>query len=273
MNTDSAFVIGKKHEVCQDYSLTEIEDGIAKAWVSDGCSSSLHSDVGARILILSAKRMLYQCYNMDMGSDFNKIGSAIMFKAHQAVYSLLPTESLDATLLSLLSDGKKVFLSSFGDGVFFVQWESGNQTIIDIEYENNYPDYLSYRLDEQRQKKYDEIWIPSFVKIINTKEESTNIVPLVPREGFGLTLDVKKQEDRIVFVASLSDGIKSFYRKTDSGHNEPIPFQDVLKQLLCFKLFSGRFVQRRLNRFLKDVGQQGLEHYDDLSLAVIYFGE
>jgi hypothetical protein len=78
--------------------------------------------------------------------------------------------------------------------------------------------------------------------------------------------------DKVVFVAAMSDGVKSFYKKGENGAAEQIPPDVVLHGLLEFKLHSGRFVQRRLNKFLKDMAQCDYEHYDDVAVAAIHFG-
>ncbi|MBC8139363.1 MAG: protein phosphatase 2C domain-containing protein, partial [Fibrella sp.] len=49
--SDAAFAIGKTHKVCQDYALTgDAHATIPTVWLSDGCSSSPHTDIGARLL-------------------------------------------------------------------------------------------------------------------------------------------------------------------------------------------------------------------------------
>ena len=54
---DDYFHIGQMHlgsgKPCQDYSFSGIIDEGAFAIVSDGCSTGRHTDVGARIIVLS----------------------------------------------------------------------------------------------------------------------------------------------------------------------------------------------------------------------------
>ena len=50
MNTDCAFYIGTTHEVCQDYALT----GEYSVAIADGCSGSVLSDFGSRVLSVTA---------------------------------------------------------------------------------------------------------------------------------------------------------------------------------------------------------------------------
>ena len=57
MKLDSAFQIGKTHDVCEDFALTgtfEDEKNTARyVIVSDGCSSSQNTDLGSRLLSFS----------------------------------------------------------------------------------------------------------------------------------------------------------------------------------------------------------------------------
>ena len=55
MKIDSAFQIGKTHDICEDFALTGTKNSIVPyTIVSDGCSSSPLTDVGSRILSFAA---------------------------------------------------------------------------------------------------------------------------------------------------------------------------------------------------------------------------
>jgi len=43
--------------------------------------------------------------------------------------------------------------------------------------------------------------------------------------------------------------------------------------LFSFKNFNGQFVQRRMNKFLKDCNKDNWYNADDISLGVIYLGK
>lgn len=280
MNTDSAFAIGKRHEVCQDYTQTEIDGGWARVFVSDGCSSSKDSDIGSRLLVLSAKQSIRAMLDSEadpFSADPNDMGLVAISGAMMSAKVLdLPLETLDATLLSIVTNGEQVLLSAFGDGVLVLTWDSSRRRCVDIEFPNGYPDYLSYRIDKGRRAKYDKLYQGGIARISEYGGELA-----VVEETKGIELHRAYEEtfhcvwgtNRLVTAAVLSDGVRSFYKRSESGANEPVPLDEVLGNLLDFKLFSGRFVQRRLNRFLKDAAARGWEHHDDIAVAAIYFGE
>lgn len=284
MNTDSAFAIGKRHEVCQDYAQSETDGKWARAWVSDGCSSSPDSDIGSRLVVLAAKQSLRAMLETGWDMEWSSPDEVGLMAAQGAAASArmlgLPPEVLDATLLSLACDGERVCLSAFGDGVMFLRWADGGTKCLDIELTNGYPDYLSYRLDKARRDKYDATWKHTkAAKVLRGAWGPKDMVEthqpheLRPHEGYAEVHRLAQGDAKLDLAAVMSDGVRSFYRRTESGANEPVPLDEVLKDLLDFKLHSGRFVQRRLNRFLKDAAAKGWEHHDDIALAAIHFGE
>ncbi|HYO91642.1 MAG TPA: hypothetical protein VEQ40_08400, partial [Pyrinomonadaceae bacterium] len=71
MNADSAFLIGATHAVCQDYAVAgngtpderaAVSNLQANPYVilSDGCSSSPDTDIGARLLVKAAEQVLFK---------------------------------------------------------------------------------------------------------------------------------------------------------------------------------------------------------------------
>jgi len=275
MNADSAFAIGKRHEVCQDYAQTGAEGKLIGGWIADGCSSSRDSDIGARLLVLSARQALRAMVETGWqleSSEPDEVGLMSISGAMVAAKVMdLPPETLDATLLSVVSDGEHVCLSMFGDGVLYMEWEGGSSRTIDIELTNGYPDYLSYRIDKARRKKYDSLWADGTArKVVRGHKD---LETLDPHKVYAEIHGLEQSGAKITLAAAMSDGVRSFYRRTENGASEPIPLDEVLKDLLNFRLHSGRFVQRRLNRFLKDAAQRGWEHHDDIAIAAIHFGE
>jgi hypothetical protein len=283
MNADSAYAIGNSHEVCQDYARSMCMDGWAGVWVSDGCSSSPDSDVGARLVTLSAVQKFRDWLAAKAWTETNSVSDTGLEIASGAAIGIqmlgLPPEAMDATLLSYMTNGEDVMLSVYGDGMFFLKFADGRTCIGDIEFSKGYPDYLSYRIDGIRRKRYDKTVGASPGKVhklwqtMDGAKEHLNIWPEV-HKGYGEVRGTSHEDPRqcLVLAAVMSDGVKSFYKRREDGSSEPIPKEEVIDEIMAFKLTTGRFVQRRLNRFLKDAAKKGWEHYDDISVAAIHFG-
>ena len=73
INTDSIFLQGSDHQVCEDYA-TDFgsSEKNKRIIVCDGCSGSSMTDVGARLLALETSRALDLSWNFDKTIDFLK---------------------------------------------------------------------------------------------------------------------------------------------------------------------------------------------------------
>jgi hypothetical protein len=71
----------------------------------------------------------------------------------------------------------------------------------------------------------------------------------------------------IEWIALMSDGVHSF----QDANKKEIDYTTIVKTLTDFKTNTGDFVKRRLNRFTKECKKLQWTHYDDVSLAAIYF--
>jgi hypothetical protein len=47
----------------------------------------------------------------------------------------------------------------------------------------------------------------------------------------------------------------------------------IMHEMLAYKNFAGEFVQRRMNKAMRTFDKDGLENFDDVSIATIKFGE
>jgi hypothetical protein len=148
-----------------------------------------------------------------------------------------------------------------GDGVVACKYEDGSVTAWQIEYDDNAPEYPSYRLDPRRQARYNNEF-SSLKKISRwstlkgyTTTDMTD--EFLPQFRFNLL-------DKPKVIAVMSDGVGTF---------EGIPWYDVVTALMDFKSVKGQFVQRRMKRFIKNCQKKGIAPYDDVSMAAIYLGE
>lgn len=280
MNSDSFFVIGSGHDVCQDY-VTSHNNGI-KSYVvlADGCSGSKDSDIGSRILVKTHELYIPQMGVMDFDEFSRKLSSMytqIIEEASTNAKALeLDQMALDTTMMSIISNKSGDFMvTCYGDGVVALGRRDGIIETYSVSYNEGYPNYLSYRLSPERSKSFAE-------KTNNYKEITLEMIgdeeePLKQKyrssTGFDIYLGNKKTYS---WVAILSDGVSSFMQKVVddcSITQEPVPTHEVIRAMFDFKGFKGPFVKRRVKRFLESCKQRDWIHLDDLSVGVVYLGD
>lgn len=269
MNTGSAFYIGKTHEICQDYTMHGV-DPIPYIVVSDGCSGSPHTDIGARILtrIFSDSRF----------STFGAEVSELISDAHETRSFLnLPPESLDATIMcSYVTDGV-YYTHLFGDGVIAKIRKNGTIQIIRVEYPSGAPLYLNYSSDAIRMKGYEDTFsLNRRIYFYDLEPDGTILNFKVEDDSTGESYYESGKINDLSNISLMSDGVLSFYELANTGTSKvqiPVEPNDVLRKLLDFKGFQGDFVARRFQKFRKDCEKMNWFHADDLSLATIYLGD
>lgn len=270
MHSDSSFMIGDSHLVCEDYAMNITVEGNHHIVVCDGCSSSQMTDVGARLLALSAIKTI------SFFEDFTRIDWLVERLAFRVklqlkdidIFKILPETLFDATLLVSRRIGDTIGVLAIGDGYIVASRKDGTISVTKIEYPSGYPRYLSYKMDPDREK--------AFLK------ESPNYIESMfyLREGeppvlFGSLIHTSEfwwyrfNTYEHNWIALLSDGVNSF-RNENRKDIDPL---EIIREVTGFKTTSGDFVKRRLNRFRKECIQRGWTHYDDVSMAVIYTGE
>ncbi len=284
MNTDCAYYIGTTHEECQDYALA----GKNSVVVSDGCSGSPNSDIGSRVLSITAMNKMAELRNL-----YHFDQKECISLARPAIKILnMPTECLDATLLAAEHYKERDCVSAMcsGDGVIAIGTNEGETIIIDCAYVDNYPFYMNYFYDRSGRAK---TWFENHNKRVITQtaigvdgntissEELSGTCRLFGNLGLvtmtdtNLIIDMSEAEKLIKYVSIMSDGIHSFYETITtetSKHNQSLSYIDVLKDLLTFKNFNKSFVQRRINKFRKNCAKNNWANSDDFSLATIYIG-
>jgi len=284
MNTDSAYYIGTTHEECQDYAIS----GKNSVAVSDGCSGSSNSDIGSRVLSITAMNKMVE---LDSLISFDEKECILL--ARPAIKMLnIPNECLDATLLTAKAYESGAMAMCCGDGVIAIKTTSGKTIIINCEYSDNFPFYINYLYDQSgrysnwinhhNKRKITQTVIDADGFIIFNEEilETTNrifeeIGGLIKVVGNKTIVEVLN-ENEIEYIAIMSDGVHSFYETITTGtskFNSPLTYIEVLLDLLTFKNFNTHFVQRRMNKFRKKYAKKNCANGDDFSLAVIYLGE
>jgi len=273
MNTDTAFTIGSSHEICQDYTFSRAPGPEGTHMIiCDGCSSSKMTDVGARLLALSVDQLIDE-------TGIGGIAPATlkMLETKYAHEVKVHPYMFDSTLLiakypfdpnkAIIDRLKYVSVEMIGDGVLVTKRKSGIIQAYNIVYPNGYPAYISYNLDKKRKDGYLKLepdgFVHTYYDIREKKNETTILKKGISFKSIFLVEDYE-------WITLFSDGVHSFVN-TKTG--EPISFIEVITELTNFKLFTGRFIQRRLNRFIKDCKILDWKYYDDLSMGTIYLGD
>lgn len=229
---DSFLKIGSSHSICEDYCLVKQDVAI----LCDGCSSSKHTDVGAR-LIAHAYYGTPNPRNI-LGGVF---GQAFGISKQLEIGK----EALICTLNTMYVNYDKIYIHMYGDGICYIKRKNLEGEIIHIDY-NNAPYYYYYNhfgLREIYNKAFGE---PTPIingvrgEVIKDREPS-----------YSICLDVSTIE----YVLIFSDGICSFNK----------PYVDMLKELVQFKGLQGQFIQRRLKYLFKHEWKEYI-HSDDLGI-------
>jgi len=288
MNTDSAYIIGTTHAVCQDYavagnSLQPQQIGDANSptapylILSDGCSSSADTDIGARLLAKAAEQILVG----PLKPLAHEVAAMHRESARRALIwaklAGLQPQAVDATLLTAHLSEDALILGCSGDGVIVLQSWAGAVDVYVMSYPSGYPVYPGYshqpeRLlilkDDHRVSKDVRRFHSASVAEPLQLEETTSSVLLTE------VFTVKASDYK--YAVLLSDGIHSFFttQQTETSKRvESIPMEDILNDFISFKNMHGAFVGRRLKSFLKSCQARGWQHRDDLAIGALHLGD
>ena len=279
MNADIAFQIGSTHAVCQDYAVAGAcaahadEAGApCRPYVilSDGCSSSPDTDVGARLLVKAAERLLRESGGPHADGLAALHAEAARLALSWAELLGLRPQAVDATLLTAHLHGEELVIGCSGDGVVCLQTADGALDAYVVSYPEGYPVYPTYAHQPARlQALADAGRARKEVTRLRAASGGERLRTAHVRDGGALTEVFSVGAAGYKFAALLSDGVQSFLH---SGRAEAIPPESVLPELVSFKNTRGAFVGRRMKGFLKDCQQNGWRHGDDLSLAALHLG-
>jgi hypothetical protein len=270
MHSDSAFTIGDSHLICEDYAMNLQVEGNHHIAVCDGCSSSEMTDIGARLLALTALAVLsYQQDFDNISFIIDKIAWQINMNIRSMhIFEPLPNTMFDATLLVARKIGDSIGVLTVGDGYIVAKTKTGSLEIIKLEYPSGYPQYLSYKLNAEREKAFKKespYLVQSELFLVNGKEPSFFGKLNIEGDFTWHRFHTAKYD----WIALMSDGVNSF---RDKLKHDIDPIR-VIEYITDFKTTAGEFVKRRLNRFRQECRKNEWTHYDDVSIAVIHTGE
>lgn len=250
---DAFFAIGSTHDICQDYALALNISNRSLLIVSDGCSASPSTDIGARILSRCAAQVL-----LEECSISDSVLQQIIEGARKLARLMsLPMTALDCTLMIALVQDETIEVCIVGDGVLACRHYDGHHQAWEIRYNNNAPAYLNYQADPERLQCFLDEHNGFCVE---------NLVDNSVVKGNGADyhrFSFSTSECQQLFL--FSDGVSSF---------PGVPISEVLTHLMSIKSTKGRFVLRRGRRFLRKTCRDNhWQNTDDLSIAGMYFEE
>ena len=269
IHVDGYTTIGRSHKVCEDYVVL----GKDHVVLSDGCSSSPKTDVGARLLAHAMDNIL-SCSGGEYMGDMS--GTMAIHDASLCLGILgLDGRCLDATLLYMLidRDRDRVHVTTFGDGNILCLYRNGKVSCCNTTYSHNAPAYLSYRGDKSRREAYRQMAGEVLHRISSRPTENRewrldDFQSLESSVSRGGCMMEPVSEIRAIMIAS--DGIESFY---DQSGNQ-IPLHDVINEIVEFKHFGPGFLQRRMGSrrgVINTFAKMGITHADDISIAGFCF--
>ena len=277
MNADSAFNIGSAHSICQDYAVARTgTSGIESPYVilSDGCSSSPGTDIGARLLVKALDQILTTNHTSEI-EELHKESSRLALG--WAGLMGVPAESVDATLMSVHVNGENLIVGCSGDGVIVLESEKGVLDVHAISSPSGYPFYPSYAHQRERLAELVNNH-RSGKELKHFRRDSVDgpfrLITATTSDSFTEVLKLNAPDYK--YAAVLSDGIHSFFYTQQSSNGkrvEAICMARVLDEFWSFKNSHGRFVERRMKKFNKDCQAKDWHHADDLAIGVIHLGE
>ena len=277
MNTDSALSIGSRHSHCQDYVIARngsANSGGPYVILSDGCSSSPDTDIGARLLVKAAEKIFAQQGAEDV-EQLHKEAARLALSWAGSIG--VAAEAVDATLLSGHVSGEHLIVACSGDGVILLESQIGMLDLFATSYPSGYPFYPSYAYQPERLSELiSNGRATKEIKHFRRSQPNKRFTLLDATTSDSPTEVLKLNASDYRYVAVASDGIDSFFHTQQSANGkrvENVSLLEVLTEFWSFKNSHGAFVERRLKRFTKDAHVNGWQHADDLSIGVINLGE
>lgn len=262
MNVDHFLKMGTSHKICEDYIISGYNP-VPFVILSDGCSSSKNTDIGARILTHLAKQYLKNEVNNLYYLNIDKMKNWIIYNAESIIKSMgLEDKScLDATLIISYSINDYMYVYMFGDG-FLITVDLNNEIYFyEISYKNNAPYYLSYQIDTYTDSLYAK---SDPEKSLLNKFGRCNLEPF----DSPFVRKLKALNYKGIFIAS--DGLSSFINEKGEKYN----IEKVLKEVTSFKNSNGEFIKRRMGSkkgVINTLKEKGITHYDDISIGGFFF--
>jgi len=289
MNSDSYFEIGASHLVCQDYALSGCSDDkrLYYTIISDGCSGSKNSEIGAQILCHIAKYYLLMFYRNEIveRSDFSILKKLLQESIYKRAEELrilynLDSTDLDATLfISCMIDEPLIlekissirnYVFCWGDGFILCNYPEQIEGY-QIEYESGAPFYLSY-LNKMRFESYKKSFDNSkmIIKHFKIKDNSfeimeENFFDFFHWPSYDLSQLKYDNTNLMKSIVISSDGLSTF----KDENKKLIPMKNMVNEFLGYKRITGEFVKSNMLFMRRRHQHEKKTHFDDISCGII----
>jgi hypothetical protein len=266
---DYYYVMGRAHLFCQDHMM-QSDEPIPLLALADGCSSSPHSDIGARILTTAVKKLIEHYlpayHHQDAGEwavlpDYAAFGRMVLMEAQQIAKLMnVDASALDATLMVAFASNGMIHVYMYGDGCIFLKQRDGKTGYIEVSFSNNMPYYLSYWSAPELILGYEQQCGNS-----NTLELEDSLQGIQGAARFDKALSFSFPLEDYELIAIASDGAGQFL---DTTTQQKLPLRQIAEEMLKIPNTSGEFVKRRLLRLLQEYAQAGIHPLDDVAVGV-----
>lgn len=256
LHYDHYYTIGITHQVCEDFVI-QGDKPVPFLVLSDGCSSSENTEIGARILTMATKHLLENA--TDWPWNYFIFGRQLIKKAWQVTEEMqLPNEVLDATVMLAFLYQDTILVYVYGDGCLLFKDYSGNIHTIEIAFTHNAPYYLTYWNDDERREEYAK-YDPNPLILTDSMKGLSGLKPFQTPLSFCFSLK------KFNMVAIASDGLTQCI---DTSNKTKLSLNEVANNVLGIQEINHEFVKDRLKKALKKYAQQGIYPADDLSIGV-----
>ena len=272
MRQDTFIEIGSQHKICEDYIIS----GDNYIILADGCSSSEHSEMGARFLCYMAKQYMKNRGVRPFDETYAlQLGYWAIYNAENLVGQLgLKKTCLDATLIIAYLKDNHVNVIMYGDGYIILQPEHGaSHEIYCIDYKagsKSMPFYLRYLIDHEGLSLYHDEKVTKTHSIIAIQKDGTVNRPTPFETAYDIPTTFTFYVDGYKSISISSDGLGTFLTpEPDETGNKIIKVENTVPEIFDIKNSTGVFLKRQMNLLQRRLRKAGtpMEHFDDLSIG------
>ena len=287
--TDHFTLVGKStshvEHGCQDYAYSFQSGDLAVAMVADGCSSAPNSDVGARLIVLSAGRILaswlpgYLQNGLRDRVELHGLFKEKLIRDLSGTFEQLNEGSflgpllLDCTLVAAVRYKNIAVALMLGDGFVSVDYKNGDTVVQQSDFigtidgvQRSMPYYPAYDLPAfaKRKEAYVACTPSLHTEIRVHREGQWRPAYTYINSDWSTPFVIHDEAEMLNSITVSSDGIGSFGGGMDFN-------KDVADELLKFPAnMNGNILKRKmLFHSARTWPKKRFVHGDDLGLATI----